>query len=134
MSSSLLNAYTIGQKAHSEFSENLTTEESASFLKVVPHADQTIPYNSAWQEWQKGQADYKNGNYTYTDPNGHYYSSWGPESDVVELELKLSSFNRLDIPGLGTLIADDSSDGSVYDDDFQLYNGETGLSYGPLFC
>ena len=56
----------------------------------------------------------------------------GSESDVVELELKLSSFNRLDIPGLGTLIADDSSDESVYDDDFQLYNGETGLSYGPL--
>ena len=132
MSSSLLNAYTIGQKAHSDFSENLTAEASQAFLKVVPHPDQTIPYNSAWQEWQKGQADYKNGNYTYTDPNGLYYSSWGPESDIVELELKLSEFNRLDIPGFGTIIADDTTNDTVYDDNFLLYNGETGLSYGPL--
>ena len=132
MANSLRNAYTIGQDAHQIFSKNLDSEAAKAFLKVLPHPDQTIPYKSAWREWQKGQADYKNGNYTYKDPNGLYYSSWGPESDVVELDLKLSSFNSLTIPGLGTVVADNTSDESSYNDDFQFYNGETGLSHGPL--
>ena len=116
MATPLQSAYTIGKIAHTDFSKNLDADASTAFLKVLPHPDQTVPYSSAWQEWQKGQADYKNGNYTYIGPNGLYYSSWGPESDVVDLELKLSSFDRLDIPGLGTLIADNSSDESVYDE------------------
>ena len=54
------------------------------------------------------------------------------QSDVVELELNLSAFNELFIPGLGKLIADNTSNDSSYDDNFQFYNGDTGSSQGPL--
>ena len=124
----LKNFYTIGQSLFDSWSPGY----GDGYLKVLPHPDVTVPYTSAWLEWQKGQADYKNGNYTFEDPNGLYYSSWGPESDVVELELNLSAFNELFIPGLGTLIADNTSNGSSYDDNFQFYNGDTGSSQGPL--
>ena len=126
----LLNSFTIGSKLYEEWSAGVS--DPSQFLKVLPHPDTKIPYESAWQAWQKGQADYENGNYTYADPNGLYYSSWGPESDVVDLELKLSSFNELFIPGFGTLVANNTSDESVYNDDFQFYNGATGASQGPL--
>lgn len=125
----LQDFYTIGQENHASWSIGYDAEE---FLKVLPHPDVVIPYTSAWQEWQKGQADYKNGNYTYEDPNGLYYSSWGPESDVVEIELDISSFNELTIPGLGTLIASNLDNSSSYDDNFLFYNGATGSSQGPL--
>ncbi|MED5383096.1 MAG: multicopper oxidase domain-containing protein, partial [Cyanobacteriota bacterium] len=124
----LKDFYTIGQSLFDSWSPGY----GDGYLKVLPHPDVTIPYTSAWQEWQKGQADYENGNYTYEDPNGLYYSSWGPESDVVELELNLSAFNELFIPGLGKLIADNTSNDSSYDDNFQFYNGGTGSSQGPL--
>ena len=127
--SALRNAYIIGKSNHAAWSKGF---DSNAFLKVLPHPDKKVAYQSAWQEWQKGQAGYKDGQYTYTDPNGLYYSSWGPNRDVVELELKLSSFNELNIPGLGLLTANNTGDDSSYNDDFQFYNGETGLSHGPL--
>ena len=125
----LKDFYIIGQEHHAEWSPGYDAEE---FLKVLPNPNITLPYKSAWQEWQKGQADYKKGKYTYKDPNGLYYSSWGPDSDVVELELELAAFNELEIPGLGKLIANNTSNETSYDDDFQFYNGKTGSSHGPL--
>ena len=121
--------YIIGQDNHASWSNGYNAEE---FLKVLPHPDIKVPYTSAWLEWQKGQADYKNGNYTYEDPNGLYYSSWGPESDVVEIELDISAFNELYIPGLGNLIAKNTNNDSSYDDNFLFYNGTAGSSQGPL--
>ena len=125
----LRDFFTIGEENHSEWSVGFNPDE---FLKVLPHPDVKVPYNSAWQAWQQGQADYKNGNYTYEDPNGLYYSSWGPDSDVVELELDISAFNELDVPGLGKLIANNPNNSSSYDDNYLFYNGTTGSSQGPL--
>ena len=127
--SSLRNAFTIGNSNHAKWSKGF---DPNAFLKVLPHPDTKVPYKSAWQEWQKGQSNYQKGKYTYKHPEGLYYSSWGPEKDVVKLELTLSSFNELNIPGLGLLTANETKDDSSYNDDFQLYNGETGLTHGPL--
>ena len=124
----LQDFYTIGQTLFESWSPGYGDQ----YLKVLPHPDVTVPYTSAWQEWQKGQADYENGNYTYVDPNGLYYSSWGPDSDTVEIELKLSEFNELYIPGLGKLTANNNENDSSYDDNFLFYNGDTGSSQGPL--
>ncbi|QNJ02251.1 multicopper oxidase domain-containing protein [Synechococcus sp. PROS-U-1] len=125
----LRDTYTIGTRLHSSWSEAFDPD---AFLKVLPHPDVKVPYDSAWQEWQKGQSGYKKGKYTYEHPKGLYYSSWGPEIDEVDIELTLSSFNEINIPGLGKLTASDAEDTSVYNNDFQLYNGETGLTHGPL--
>jgi len=125
----LRDTYTIGTRLHTSWSKGFDPD---AFLKVLPHPDVKVPYESAWQEWQKGQSGYKKGKYTYEHPKGLYYSSWGPEKDEVDIELTLSSFNEINIPGLGKLTASDAEDKSVYNNDFQLYNGETGLTHGPL--
>lgn len=69
---SLHDAFIIGSSNHQSWSEGYDAD---SFLKVLPHPNTKVPYKSAWKEWQKGQADYKNGNYTYVGPDGSYYSS-----------------------------------------------------------
>lgn len=122
----LRDAFVIGSSNHTSWSQGYDAD---AFLKVLPHPDTKVPYKSAWKEWQKGQADYKNGNYTYRDPGGSYYSSWGPDKDKVKLTLKLSSFNDINIPGFGNIVANNTTNDTIYDDDFQLYNGRT---QGPL--
>ena len=123
---SLRDAFVIGSSNHTSWSQGYDAD---AFLKVLPHPNTKVPYSSAWKEWQKGQEDYKNGNYTYRGPGGSYYSSWGPKKNKVKLTLRLSSFNEINIPGLGNLIANNTTNESIYDDDFQLYNGR---SQGPL--
>ena len=85
----LKDFYTIGQSLFDSWSPGY----GDGYLKVLPHPDVTIPYTSAWLEWQKDRPIIKTET-TYEDPNGLYYSSWGPESDVAELG-RLSAFNEL---------------------------------------
>ena len=121
----LRDAYVIGNYYHNLWSQGFDPE---GYLKVLPHPDQTVKYQSAWLEWRKGQKGYKEGRYTEVGPNGSYYSSWGPDK-VLELTLTLDEGKKIQIDGLGTLKANSDLTDSVYDNNFNLYNGR---SSGPL--
>ncbi len=120
------DAYIIGSENHSSWSQNFDPE---AYLKVLPHHNQKISYTSPWLEWQQGNKNYRDGNYSEEGPNGSYYSSWGPNSDVLDVELTLSDLNEITIPGLGVLKRSTADNGTAYDDGFQSYNG---LIPGPL--
>ena len=121
----LRDAYVIGDFYHNLWSQGFDPE---GYLKVLPHADRAVKYESAWLQWRKGQKGYKQGRYTAVGPNGSYYSSWGPDQEL-ELTLTLDEANKITIDGLGILKANSEQTGSVYDDNFNLYNGR---SAGPL--
>jgi len=91
----LRDAYVIGNYYHNLWSQGFDPE---GYLKVLPHPDQTVKYQSAWLEWRKGQKGYKEGRYTEVGPNGSYYSSWGPDK-VLELTLTLDEGKKIEIDG-----------------------------------
>lgn len=121
----LRDSYVIGSYYHNSWSQGFNAE---GYLKVLPHPDLKVKDKSAWLEWRKGQKGYKEGRYTEVGPNGSYYSSWGPDK-VLELTLTLDESKQILIDGLGTLKANKEPTDSIYDNNFNLYNGR---SSGPL--
>ena len=123
---SLKDAYIIGSENHTSWSQGFEPE---AYLKVLPQHDKKLVYTSPWLEWQQGNKNYRDGIYSEEGPNGRYYSSWGPDSDVLDIELRLSDLDELAIPGLGVLRGSTIENESGYDDGFQAYNG---MIPGPL--
>jgi len=123
---SLTDAYIIGSSNHSAWSQGFDPE---AYLKVLPKHENKLVYRSPWLEWQQGNKNYRDGIYSEKGPGGSYYSSWGPESDTLDIELRLSDLNELSIPGLGVLKRSTADNGTSYDDGFQTYNG---MIPGPL--
>ena len=122
---SLQSAFVIGSDLHAQWSNGYNPE---GYLKVVPHSGQSVQFKSAWTEWQHDQRNYRLGDYSSTDRNGSYYSSWGPDRKL-HLKLDIARADQIKIDGLGVLKANPQSNGSIYDDTFLLYNGQ---SAGPL--
>lgn len=123
---SLSDSYIIGAENHASWSQGFDPE---AYLKVLPQHDKKLVYTSPWLEWQQGNKNYRDGIFSEEGPNGSYYSSWGPESDVLDVELTLSDLNEITIPGLGVLTRSTADNGTAYDDGFQAYNE---LIPGPL--
>lgn len=124
-SMSIRDSYVIGNAYHALWSPGFNRE---AYLKVLPHPDQEVAFNSPWLEWRRDQRNYKKGIYKSSGRNGSYYSSWGPDK-VLDVTLKLEERDQIQIDGLGVLKANPVANDSIYDDNFNLYNGR---SSGPL--
>ncbi|MDZ8055933.1 MAG: DUF4114 domain-containing protein [Aulosira sp. ZfuVER01] len=95
----LENAYVIGKSNFDSWSQAFPND-TAGYLKVLPHPNQTIAFKDPFIDWQKDNQNYKNGQFSATNAQGTYYSSWGPSKEL-KVTLKMSELTQTQIDGLG---------------------------------
>ncbi|OUL27035.1 hypothetical protein BV378_10105 [Nostoc sp. RF31YmG] len=99
----LENAYVIGKSNFDSWSQAFPNN-TAGYLKVLPHPTQTVAFKDPFIDWQKDNQNYKNGQFSATNAQGTYYSSWGPSKEL-KVTLKMSQLTQTQIDGLGIVQA-----------------------------
>lgn len=126
----LKSAYIIGQSNFNSWSQGFN---QAGYLKVLPHPDQKVAFKDPFRDWQQDHQNYKNGQFSATNAQGTYYSSWGPDKEL-DVTLKMSDLAQINIDGFGILKSGDglipwlNGEKTVY----ELLRGYNGLIPGPF--
>ena len=124
----LRNAKTIGQKNFKKWSANVGLTgiaQDSAYLNVLPQHQGVVNIASGWLDWQKGNNEHEKGIYQQTNKSGTFFSSWGPEFNVVNIDLSLASHNKITIDGFGEIRVRKEFSQSIYDNEFWLYNSQT---------
>jgi FtsP/CotA-like multicopper oxidase with cupredoxin domain len=132
---SLKSAYVIGQSNFDSWSQGFG---ASGYLKVLPHADQKLAFKDPFMDWQKDHQNYKNGQFSATNAQGTYYSSWGPDKEL-DVTLKMSDLAQINIDGFGILKSGDGlipwltgQDGQPKKTVHELLRGYNGKLPGPF--
>ena len=126
----LINAKTIGSKKFKEWSRESNLNKWSLFpqpyyLDVLPRHLFDIKAKSGWLDWQKANRNHAEGNFTQTNEEGTFFSSWGPEYDEINVDLSLASHNKITVDGFGEIRAREDFSESIYDNEFWFYNNQT---------
>ena len=124
----LRNSKTIGQKNFKKWSANVGLTgiaQDSAYLNVLPQHQGVVNIASGWLDWQKGNNEHEKGIYQQTNKSGTFFSSWGPEFNVVNIDLSLASHNKITIDGFGEIRVRKEFSQSIYDNEFWLYNTQT---------
>ncbi len=122
---SLKNAYVIGQSNFDSWSQGF---DASGYLKVLPQHQEKVVFKDPFLDWQKDHQNYKNGQFSATNAEGTYYSSWGPDKEL-DVTLKMSQLTQTEIGGLGIVKAGNgiiewlNNEATPYDL-FRAYNGQ----------
>ncbi|OUL24614.1 hypothetical protein BV372_28815 [Nostoc sp. T09] len=130
----LENAYVIGKSNFDSWSQAFPNN-TAGYLKVLPHSSQKVVFKDPFINWQK---DHQNGQFKEQGANGTYYSSWGPDKEL-NVTLKMSELTQAQIDGLGILKSGDGliswlkdQNGNPEKSPYEQLRSYNGLIPGPM--